>query len=109
MIGNASFQNIGDQVHVEHFLRDFIYLFILRERGREGEGEGEKHQCVVACPAPPTGDLACNPGMCPAGNRTGDPLVCRPVHNPLSPTSQGSCQAFSCRTASFKKQFMVVK
>ena len=46
MIGNASFQNIGDQVHVEHFLRDFIYVFILRERGREGEGEGEKHQCV---------------------------------------------------------------
>ena len=39
--------------------------------GREGEIEGEKHQCVVAShvrppPNPPwTGDLACNPGMCP--------------------------------------------
>ena len=27
--------------------------------------EEEKHQCVVVCHAPPTGDLACNPGMCP--------------------------------------------
>ena len=25
-----------------------FYLFIFRERGREGEREGEKHQCVVA-------------------------------------------------------------
>ena len=48
----------------------FIYLF--RERGREGEREGEKHRCVVASHwsgninhAAPTGDLACNPGMCP--------------------------------------------
>ena len=31
----------------------------------EGEREGEKHQCVVASRAPPTGDVACNPGMCP--------------------------------------------
>ena len=32
----------------------------------EGEGnrEGGKHQCVVASHAHPTGDLACNPGMC---------------------------------------------
>ena len=33
--------------------------------GREGEKEGQKHQCVVASQTPPTGDLACNPGMCP--------------------------------------------
>ena len=42
-----------------------IYLFIFRERRREGEREGEKPQSVVASCAPPTGDLACNPGMCP--------------------------------------------
>ena len=24
-----------------------------------------KHQCVVAAHTPPTGDPACNPGMCP--------------------------------------------
>ena len=41
------------------FLR--FYLFIFRERGRKGE----EQQCVVASHAPPTGDLACNPGMCP--------------------------------------------
>ena len=46
------------------FLKKRFYLFIYRERGWEGEREGEKHQCVVASHAPPTGDLACNPGMC---------------------------------------------
>ena len=42
-----------------------IYLFIYWQRWREGEREGEKHQCVFASYAPPTGDLAHNPGMCP--------------------------------------------
>ena len=40
-------------------------LFIFRDREREGEREGEKHQCVVASCAPPTEDLARNPGMYP--------------------------------------------
>ena len=40
-----------------------FYLFI--ERGEGREREEEKHQCVVASHVPPTGDLACNPGMCP--------------------------------------------
>ena len=40
----------------------FIYLFWIE--GREGERKGEKHQCVVASQAPPTGDLAHSPGMC---------------------------------------------
>ena len=47
------------------FKKDFVYLFIFRERVREGEREGEKHQCVVALHVPPTGDLARNPGTCP--------------------------------------------
>ena len=42
-----------------------FYLFIFRERGWEGEREGEKCQCVVTSCLSPTGDLACNPGMCP--------------------------------------------
>ena len=46
-------------------LKDFIYLFIFRERRRKGEREGQKHQCVVASHMPPIEDLACNPGMCP--------------------------------------------
>ena len=41
------------------FKKDFIDLFL--ERGREEE----KHQCVVAPRMPPTGDLACNPGIWP--------------------------------------------
>ena len=42
-----------------------ILLTIFRERGREGERERGKHQCKVASCMPPTGDLDCNPGMCP--------------------------------------------
>ena len=38
----------------------------------------------------PTGDLACNPGMCPDWERTSDPLVWRLVLSPLSHTSQGT-------------------
>ena len=38
------------------------YLFIFRDRGREGEREGEKHRCAketsVAFHTAPTGDLA---------------------------------------------------
>ena len=48
----------------KQFFKRF-YLFIFRERQKEGEKEGEKHQCVIASCTPPTGDLACNPGVCP--------------------------------------------
>ena len=44
-----------------------------------GEREGEKHQCVVASYAPPSGDLAHNPGMCPkwgSNERPFGPQVC---------------------------------
>ena len=42
-----------------------FYLFMFIQTGREREREGEKHQCVVASCVSPTGDLACNAGMCP--------------------------------------------
>ena len=45
------------------FFKDFMFLFLERAEGKEKERE--KHQCVVASCLPPTGDLACNPGMCP--------------------------------------------
>ena len=49
-----------------HFLRKILlFFFIFRERGGEGEREGEERQCVVASRAPPAGDLACSPGVCP--------------------------------------------
>ena len=46
-----------------------VYLFLDRGEGREKETKrnidaGKKHQ-LVASHAPPTGDLAHNPGMCP--------------------------------------------
>ena len=44
------------------FCKDFIYFSL--EKGMKGEREGEKHQCVLASHAPPTGDLALNPDMC---------------------------------------------
>ena len=73
------------------FLR--FYLFIFRERGREGE-RGEEYLC---------GCLSCAPYWRPdpqprqcalPGNQTGDPLVHRLVLNPLSHTSQGWFQLF---------------
>ena len=67
------------------FFKDFIYLFL--ERGREGE-----NQCVVASCAPPTGDLARNPGV--TVNRTGDSLVLRPALSPLSHTARACFQIF---------------
>ena len=45
------------------FFKDFISLFL--ERGEGNEKEREKRQCVVASHIAPSGDLACNPGVCP--------------------------------------------
>ena len=52
-----------------YFFLIFIYIllilfckdFIFGKRGREGE----KHHCVAASRAPPTGYWAHNPGKCP--------------------------------------------
>ena len=70
------------------FFKDFIYFFLERGEGREKERE---RNISVWLP------LACAPlGTWPTtwayalpGNRTCDPLVCRPALNPLSYTSQG--------------------
>ena len=48
-----------------HFFKDSIYLFLERGEGREKERKRKKLQCVIVSCAPPTGDLAHNPGMCP--------------------------------------------
>ena len=83
-----------------YVFKDFIYLFIFRERGREGGREGEKHQHAretsirnINVWLPLTGSQL---GTWPApqacaltGTQTGDLSVCRPVLNPLSHTSQG--------------------
>ena len=58
--------------------------------GREGEREGEKHQCVVTSHTAPTGDLACNTGICPDWELNWRPFGLQPALNPLSYTRQGS-------------------
>ena len=61
-----------------------FYLFIFRERRREGE----KHQCVVASHTPPTGDLARNPSLCPDQESNQQPFGSQFGTNPLSQTSR---------------------
>ena len=60
---SSLFRNSGFTVPLVFFLFHFVYLFL--ERGREGERKEEKHQCVVASHAPPTGDPAHSSGMYP--------------------------------------------
>ena len=54
--------NLTQPLFCFFFFKEFI-LFL--ERGKGEEREGEKHQYVVGSQAPPTGDIVCNPGMCP--------------------------------------------
>ena len=61
------------------FLKKRFYLFIFRQRGREGEREGEKHQCVVVSYTSPAGDPATTQAGALTGNRTSDTLVPKPV------------------------------
>ena len=59
--------------------------------------KGEKHQCVVASHAPPTGDLTCNPGMCPDWESNWGPFGSQAgaqSTEPLSHTSQGQIDHF---------------
>ena len=55
------------------FLR--FYLFIFRERGREGENQGEKHLYAVASCTPPTGDPTYKTGMHPDWELNQQPLA----------------------------------
>ena len=50
----------------EKKIKDFIYLFLDRVEGREKERERNINVWLpLTYPPPSTGDLACNPGMCP--------------------------------------------
>ena len=80
-------EKVGDYIVLSQTLILFKDFFLFLERVRKGEREGEKHQCMVASQAPPTGDLAYNPSMSPTRNRTSDHLAHIPVLNPLSHTS----------------------
>ena len=75
--------------HVNHFLKGFIYLYFREWKGGRKRGR-ETHQCVVASRAPPTGDLACNPGVYLDWESNQRLFGSQLVINPLSYTSQGS-------------------
>ena len=59
-----------------HFLKRF-YLFIFRQRRREGGREGDKQQCVVAFHMLHTGDLAHTQACALTGNPTRKSSICR--------------------------------
>ena len=71
-----------------------FYLFIFRERGREGEREGEinvweTHQSIAShWPPTRTRDMARSPGMCPDTELNCDLLVHRP-HPSTEPHQPG--------------------
>ena len=88
--------------HICFLLKTYIfYLFIFRERGKEGEREGEKHWCVretlhrlVASCKPLTGDPAWNPGLGADQEWNGQPLNLQAGTQSTEPHQPGP-QAFS--------------
>ena len=64
-----------------------MYLFL--QKGQEREEE--KHSCVVASCTPPTGDLACNPGMCPDRESNWQPFGSQASAQPTEPHQPGLC------------------
>ena len=90
--------------------KDFIYLFlnilfIFKEKGREGEREGKKHQCVVAAHVAPTGDLACNPGMCPDWELSPEPFGLQAGTQCTEPTQPGPASLFYYGTRTHKMYY----
>ena len=74
--------------HSFFFLRFFkIYLLLERGEGREKEGERNIDQLSLAHPQ--LGTRPATQACALTGNQTGGLLVCKPVLNPLSPSSQG--------------------
>ena len=72
------------------FLFKIFYLLVFTERGKErGREEGEKHQCVAACHAHPTGDLDSNPGMCLNWESNWRPFGLQASPQPTEPQQPG--------------------
>ena len=71
------------------FFKDYLFIYLFVERGREGE-ERERHINVwLPLMRPLLGTWPETQARALTGNRTGNPLVHRPALNPLSYTSQG--------------------
>ena len=71
------------------FIFKRFYLFIFRERGREGERDGGKYQCVVASHMTPTGELAHNPSMWPEWDSNKQPFGSQACTQPTEPHQPG--------------------
>ena len=87
------------------FLKRF-YLLIFRERGREGEREGEKHHVWLPLRGPPLGTWPTAQACALTGNRNSNFLVCRPMLNPLSHTTQGHKFFFFRKTQHIIRNFL---
>ena len=68
------------------FKKRFVYLLLQREDERKKERESK---CVVTSCSPPLGTWPTTQAHALTGDQTSDPLVHRPVLNPLGHTSQG--------------------
>ena len=75
------------------FLKDFIYLFLDRGEGREKERE-RNINVWLPLTRPLLGTWPTTHTCVLTGNRASNPLVCRPVLNPLIHTSQGLYNQF---------------
>ena len=73
----------------------FYFIYILKillicfQRERKEGRKGEKHQCVVASCATPTGVPACNPGMCPDRESNQRPFGYQVGAQPTEPHQAG--------------------
>ena len=73
----------------------FVYLFIFRERGKEGERKRNINVWLpLVCPL--LGTWPATQACALTGNGTINPLVHKPAHNPLSHTSQDIFFPFQC-------------
>ena len=82
-------QNAGIPLYFPSFpltLKKILYLFIFRHRRKEAKREGDKINVWLPFVCPPQGTWPATQASALTGNQTSDPLVCKPVLNPLSHT-----------------------
>ena len=83
------FNHVPYLPHALFFLKDFIYLFLEREDGKEKERERNINVWLpLTCPR--LGTWPAIQACALTGNQTDDTFVRRPALNPLSHTSQGT-------------------
>ena len=68
----------------------FLDFYSFLESGERKEKEREKHQCVAASHATPTGDLARNSGVCPDGESEQGPFGSQASPQSTEPHQPGS-------------------